>query len=90
MELREPLALLLLGLPLLALCLWAARGRAVGLGRGRFALSLTLRVLLVVALGLVLADLRVVLPHDDRSVVFAIDASESISPTSRSRSASML
>ena len=34
---------------------------------------------------LILADLRRVLPHDGRSVVFVLDVSESISPTARTQ-----
>ena len=82
MDLRAP-ALLLLLVPLLAAALLAARRSALGLSRGRLLLWGGLRALLLVALGLVVADARAVLPSQERAVVFALDVSESISPTTR-------
>ena len=82
MHLRHP-ELLLLAAPLLALTLLALRWSAVGLSRRRFALSALARVLLVLALALAAAELRLVLPHSERAVVFLLDVSESVSPTGR-------
>ncbi len=81
-QLEHPLALLLL-VPVLALTVWALRGSALGLGRRRFALSALARLLLIACLGGVLADVRLTLPSDERAVVFALDASESVGPAER-------
>ncbi|RMG09794.1 MAG: VWA domain-containing protein [Planctomycetota bacterium] len=83
MELRRPELLLTAGLPLLLLSLWAARGSLVALGRRRLWGSVLLRALCLLAIALALADLQAVLPHDERAVVFAVDASDSVPPTAR-------
>jgi hypothetical protein len=82
-ELRHPELLLVVLAPLLLLAVWAAARSRVGLSRRRMALSLGARLLAVTALGLYLADLRAVLPHDDRAVVFVVDASESVPAPAR-------
>ncbi|MGE0711311.1 MAG: VWA domain-containing protein [Planctomycetota bacterium] len=82
MQLRYP-EVLLIALPALALTLLALRWSAVGLSRRRWALSGIARVLLVLALAAAAAELRLVLPHSERAVVFLVDVSESVSPTGR-------
>jgi Mg-chelatase subunit ChlD/uncharacterized membrane protein len=84
MDLQSP-ALILLVAPAVLLTLAAARRSAVGLSPARSVLSMTARCLLLLALGLVLAGARAVLPHEERTVVFALDASESITPATRQR-----
>ena len=81
-DLRYPAALLL-GLPLLLLIVVAARRSAAGLSRRRFRLGLALRLSLGLLLVLVAAEVRTVLPHDGRSVVFVIDASASVGAAGR-------
>lgn len=84
MDLQSP-ALILLVAPAVLLTLAAAKRSAVGLAPARAVLSMTARCLLLLALGLILAGARAVLPHEERAVVFALDASESISPATRQR-----
>lgn len=81
-DLRHPEALLL-ALPLIALTLVAARRSAAGLSAFRFRLGLGLRVFAILALALVAGEVRSVLPHRERSVVFVIDASASVGATGR-------
>lgn len=82
MQLRDPLALLAL-IPVLALTVWAVRHTAAGHARWRLALGTALRVVLLLCLAAVLADLRLVRPNDERAVVFVVDASESVRPAAR-------
>lgn len=84
MDLERP-AFVLLVVPAMLLALAAARRSAVGLSPLRSGLAMALRGLLLLALGLVLARARAVLPHDERAVVFAVDVSESVPPQDRRR-----
>jgi Ca-activated chloride channel family protein len=60
---------------------WLAAARL--LPRARRAASLAIRIVLVVALGLVLAGARLALPSDRLAVVFLVDGSASMVPATR-------
>ena len=82
MDLRHPEALLY-ALPFLALTWLAARRSAAGLSPRRFWGGLILRSAAILALVLGVAELRSVLPHDERAVVFVVDASASVGARGR-------
>lgn len=82
MDLRHP-ELLLFALPLIGLTLVAAWRSAAGLSSFRYRVGLSLRVAALVALALVAGEVRTVLPHRERSVVFVVDASASVGASGR-------
>ncbi|MBL4844805.1 MAG: VWA domain-containing protein, partial [Planctomycetes bacterium] len=82
MDLRHPAALLI-ALPLVLLTFVAAWRSAAGLSPRRFKVGLALRVFVILALALVAAEIRTVLPHRERSVVYVIDVSASVGASGR-------
>ncbi len=81
MHFSNPSALLLL----LSLPVWIYLGPLMrGAFRGREILSLSLRLIIVTSLILALAGLATVQPSNRLAVVFLLDGSDSIPPTSRS------
>jgi len=82
LEFSRPAALLLLGL--LIPVIWWARHSSAGLPRMRARLSLVLRCLIIVLLVLALAGLRLMVPSEQVSTIFLVDASLSASDTQQS------
>lgn len=82
MDLRHP-ELLLFALPLIGLTLVAAWRSAAGLSSFRYRVGLALRVAALITLALVASEVRTVLPHRERSVVFVVDASASVGASGR-------
>ena len=78
----DPAWLLLIAPALLVVLIgWLAAARL--LPRARRAASLVIRIVLVVALGMVLAGARLALPSDRLAVVFLVDGSASMVPGTR-------
>ena len=80
----------LAGLALLPLVAAYSYWSLAGLSRGRRALVLSARVLLLVAIVLSLGDLRVTWRSGRQMVVFAVDQSASIAPSSRREAETLL
>jgi len=82
LEFARPIWLLAV-VPALLLVLGAQRRSVVGLVPWRRQLSTSLRALGLTAVILAVAGARATLPHRERSVVFALDVSDSVPPAAR-------